>query len=89
MDGLSAGSGGAKPEMDLDRGRFIGAPAPRPHRTVDVLEFQFTGIDERHADLSGHLRVDAVRNENAAGRRLAFQSGGNVHTVAENVVAIH
>ena len=64
-------------------------PTPHAHRAADVLELDFTGIDERYADLAPYLHVNDIRSENTTGRRLSLQPSGNIDPFAEYVIALN
>ena len=68
--------------------RGAAVPAPHTQWPVDVLEPHLTGVDERDPDLAVHLRVHDVGRQDAAVRRLALQTGGDVDAIAQDVVAV-
>jgi hypothetical protein len=63
-------------------------PSPHPQWPLDVLEFDFARIEERHADLSAHLGMDDLRGKNPATRGLAFEAGSDIDPVAEYVIPL-
>jgi hypothetical protein len=66
----------------------MAAPSPSPHRPFDVLEPDFAGIREFHADFPVHLTVHNVRGKDATDRRLALQPGGEIDPISEYVLAL-
>jgi hypothetical protein len=57
-------------------------PVPCSRGLIDVLEFDFAGIDEGNADLSVHLAMNHVRDKKAAGRRLTFEPNSDVDAIS-------
>ena len=46
-------------------GPLAGIPPPHAYWTADILELDLSGVGERDASLSAHLRVDRIGSEDA------------------------
>jgi len=58
------------------------------HRPRDVFEALLADIGELGVDLAAHLAESIVRKADPAGLGDAFEPGGNIDAVTENVVAL-
>ena len=68
--------------------KTAGPGAPGVDRPEDVLQASGPDVLEDDVELSQNLLIDVIRNANATGFGNPFQTGCNVHTVAQDVVVL-
>ena len=63
-------------------------PAPHPDRPRDVLQALLPAVPKLDVQLVGEVFLDTPRNAHAASLRQALQPCGDIHPVAQDVVAV-